>query len=97
MYETEKVPRPGFAKNAESFRTRGGVSTYFADTTSIGLFLDVGGEDTYWGEIENDTHWVDPEDSPNWKDRNFSIGVDREEGSVDFTPVPVRVPSGRDQ
>jgi hypothetical protein len=95
VYETEKVPRPGFARNDERFRARGGVSTYFADTSSIGLFLDVGGRDEYWGGLENDTHWLDPADSPNWKDRNFSVGVDRPEGSVDFTPVPVRAPSGK--
>ncbi len=94
-YETEEVPRPGFARNDERFRARGGVSTYFADTTSIGLFLDVGGRDRYWGDLENDSHWLDPEGAPNWKDRNFSVGVDREEGEVDFTPTPVRVPSRR--
>jgi len=94
VYETEEVPRPGFALNDERFRARGGVSTYFADTTSIAIFLDVGGRDTYWGDLENDTHWLDPSDSPNWKDRNFSVGVDRADGQVDLTPTPVRVPSG---
>jgi hypothetical protein len=86
---------PGFAQNSAGFRARDGVSTYFADTTSIGLFLDVGGDDTYWGEYENNTHWLDPPDSPNWADRNFSVGVDRAEGEVDFTPIPVRPPSGK--
>jgi len=93
VYETEEVPRPGFARNDERFRARGGVSTYFADTTSIAIFLDVGGRDTYWGDLGNDTHWLDPPDSPNWKDRNFSVGVDRADGRVDLTPTPVRVPS----
>jgi hypothetical protein len=88
VYETEEVPRPGFARNDERFRARGGVSTYFADTTSIGLFLDVGGEDTYWGDLANDSHWLDPPDSPNWRDRNFSVGVDRASGTVDLTPEP---------
>jgi hypothetical protein len=82
------VPRPGFARNDERFRARGGVSTYFADTTSIGLFLDVGGEDTYWGDLANDSHWLDAPDSPNWRDRNFSVGVDRASGTVDLTPEP---------
>jgi hypothetical protein len=94
VYQTKKVPRPGFARNDERFRARSGVSTYFADTTSIGLFLDVGGLDTYWSELKNDTHWLDPADSPNWEDRNFSVGVDRAEGDTDFTPIPVRAPSG---
>jgi hypothetical protein len=94
VYQTKKVPRPGFARNDERFRARGGVSTYFADTTSIGLFLDVGGLDTYWSELKNDAHWLDPADSPNWEDRNFSVGVDRAQGDTDFTPTPVRAPSG---
>jgi len=94
VYQTEEVPRPGFARNDERFRARGGVSTYFADTTSLGLFLDVGGQDTYWGDLSNDSHWLDPADSPNWEDRNFSVGVDRKGGEVDFTPIPVRPPSG---
>jgi hypothetical protein len=93
VYETEEVPRPGFARNDERFRARGGVSTYFADTTSIAIFLDVGGSDTYWGDLGNDSHWLDPPDSPNWKDRNFSVGVDRADGRVDLTPTPVRPPS----
>jgi hypothetical protein len=93
VYWTKDVPRPGFALNNENFRSRDGVTTYFADATSLGLFLDVGGRDTYWEGLENDSHWLDPEDSPNWKDRNFSVGVDRSSGSVDFTPIPVRAPS----
>ena len=95
VYKSKEVERPGFAMNNPGFRARDGVSTYFADTTSIGLFLDVGGSDTYWSdEFKNNTHWLDPPDSPNWPDRNFSVGVDRAEGSVDFTPIPVRGPSG---
>ena len=94
--EEGKQPlRPGVAVNDERFRARGGVSTYFADSTSLALFLDVGGDDTYWGELKNDSHWLDPPDAPNWADRNFSIGVDRAEGSVDFTPTPVRPPTGK--
>jgi len=95
VYEAEEVPRPGYARNDERFRARGGVSTYFADTTSIGLFLDLGGDDRYWGDLKNDTHWLDPADSPNREDRNFSVGVDRADGTIDFTPRPVRVPSTR--
>lgn len=92
-YTAEKVPRPGYAKNNEGFRARDGVSTYFAQTTSIGLFLDTGGRDTYWGALKNNTHWLDPDDSPNRADRNFSVGMDCEKGRIDFTPPPVRAPS----
>lgn len=102
-YETDVARRerekaglhPGCAMNAETFRARDGVSTFFADTTSLGLFLDVGGDDRYWGDLTNNARWLDPPDSPNWTDRNFSVGVDRAEGRVDFTPIPVRPPSGR--
>jgi hypothetical protein len=93
VYKTEKVPHPGFARNDESFRARDGVSTYFADTSSIGLFLDIGGRDTYWGDLRNDSRWLDPQDAPNWADRNFSVGIDRDGGRVDLTPIPERPPS----
>jgi hypothetical protein len=90
--------RPGVAINSPSFRARDGVDVYFADTTSIGLFLDVGGDDTYWSpEFQNNSHWLDPPESPNWADRNFSVGVDRPDGTIDFTPIPVRPPSGKPQ
>jgi hypothetical protein len=90
--EAKQPPRPGIALNDPGFRARG-VTSYFADTTSLALFLDLGGDDTYWGESQNNSHWLDPPDSPNWADRNFSIGVDRAEGAVDFTPIPVKPPS----
>jgi hypothetical protein len=94
-YESEDVHRPGTAANNERFRARGGARTYFAETTSLGLFLDVGGADRYWTEeAGNDRVWLDPADSPNWADRNFSVGVDRADGAVDFTPRPEKVPSG---
>jgi hypothetical protein len=109
-YESKEIKRPGYAENAAGFRARGGVGTYFADTTSVGLFLDIGGDDTYRmapttqpaedtaareaAMPGNDRHWLDPPDSPNWADRNFSIGVDRADGDVDFTPRPVKPPSG---
>ena len=86
--------RPGFAMNAEGFRARDGVTTYFADTTSLGLFLDIGGNDTYWDDLKNNDHWLDPPDSDNWADRNFSVGVDRPDGTVSFSPRPVRPPTG---
>jgi hypothetical protein len=39
--------RPGMALFSDRFSARDGVSTYFTDSTSLGLFLDVGGRDTY--------------------------------------------------
>ncbi len=97
--------RPGYALNPEGFRARG-VAEYFAETTSLGLFLDIGGDDTYWTAlttqpetapaeppIGNDRTWLDPPAAPNWADRNFSVGVDRPAGAVDFAPRPVKPPS----
>ncbi len=122
--------RPGMALFNERFRARGGVSDYFADTTSLGLFLDVGGQDIYdahppadadaekkdaqadgwptssevgdaiarpphsFGGANNDS-WLDETDSNNVKERNFSVGVDRPAGEVNFRPRPEKVPSGR--
>lgn len=51
---------PGKTEFDERFRARGGVSDYFADTTSLGLFLDIGGQDKY------ETHW--PKDDPDAAD-----------------------------
>ncbi|MCH7872569.1 MAG: hypothetical protein IID33_12800 [Planctomycetes bacterium] len=48
--------RPGMTLFSDRFRARGGLSDYFADTTSVGLFLDIGGEDVYA------THPPDKED-----------------------------------
>lgn len=84
VYKSKDVPHPGFALNSKTFRARDGVTTYFAETTSIGLFLDAGGNDSYFGGLENNSRWLDPPGSPNWSDRNFSVGVDREGGVVDF-------------
>ena len=105
--------RPGMALFDERFRARGGVSDYFADTTSLGLFLDIGGLDSYethppaddavdetdtqsqrFGGANDDT-WLDEADSGNVTERNFSIGVDRPAGDVNFRPRPVKLPSGR--
>jgi hypothetical protein len=67
-------------------------NVYFADSTSLALFLDVGGRDEYWSGQPNDSRWLDPADSPNWKVRNHSVGVDRAEGQVLFVPLPEKLP-----
>jgi hypothetical protein len=43
----------------------------------------------------NDSVWLDPPDSENRAVRNFSIGVDREGGEVDFRARPERPPSAQ--
>ncbi len=88
-YLTKPENRPGSAIFDEKMRDRTGLSTYFADSTSLALFLDVGGTDRYNNtDARDNTTWLDPPDSPNGAVRNFSVGVDRAEGSVSFLPCP---------
>jgi hypothetical protein len=93
IYRTREIARPGYTENNENFRARPGVGTYFADTSSIGLFLDIGGRDEYWGDLVNGSTRLDSADSPNWADRNFGVFVDRPAGEVGFAPIPSRPPS----
>ncbi|MBI3726323.1 hypothetical protein HY251_20550 [bacterium] len=94
-YRQPKTSRPGTAVFDERFRKRGS-STYFADATSVALFLEIGGDDSYASDAaKNDSVWLDPPDSPNRGVRNFSIGVDRASGHVGFDARPERVPSGK--
>jgi hypothetical protein len=93
-YRMPKECRPGTAVFDERFRRRGSM-TFPADATSLGLFLDVGGDDTYACPLaKNDSQWLDAADSPNRSVRNYSIGVDRASGSVDFDPRPEKLPAG---
>jgi len=88
-YRGKEGNRPGMAIFDEKFRFHeDGAGTYFSDTTSVGLFLDVGGQDTYWSGQQDNTHWLDEPDSPNQPTRNFSIGVDRNDGTVNLLPIP---------
>ncbi len=93
VYRTRDGNRPGMAIFDERFRDRTGGSTYFADASSLGLFLDVGGTDTYAPERANDSSWLDEDGSANPPVRNWSVGVDRAEGTVNLDPRPERPPS----
>lgn len=46
-------------------------------------------------ECVNNSVWLDPETSLNNEVRNFSVGVDRESGTVDFRPIPEKAPSSK--
>lgn len=93
-YRAGPKTRPGTAVFDERFRKRDGAHTCFADASSLGLFLDVGGTDDYGPNMGADgTVWLDPPDAPNRAVRNFAIGVDRADGTVDLSPRPERVPS----
>lgn len=126
-YRGHPTSRPGMARyDGSRFDNWDDYTTYFADATSIGLFLDVGGDDAYEqcladpqrhllhpmrenmpGPVDpndaearkgtiaacgNDMTWLDEADAPNWRVRNFSVGVDRPSGSVDFRPIPEKRP-----
>ena len=93
-YRARSARRPGSARYDERLGNRSGESTYFAEASSLGMFLDVGGKDRYHQvDGENDAVWLDPEDSPNRDVRNFSIGVDRAAGAVSLIPRPEKPPS----
>lgn len=95
-YRGKPGNKPGFARYDDRFADYEGTYTYFAEASSVGLFLDTGGEDAYEAEnAANDTVWLDPPDSPNRGVRNLSIGVDRPEGEVDLRARPERAPTGR--
>ena len=93
-YTMKEGNRPGMALFDERHRDRASLSTYFADSTSLGLFLDIGGNDTYQGQGANNATWLDPSDSPNGAVRNYSVGADRGAGKVDLTPRPEKAPTG---
>jgi hypothetical protein len=91
-YHYKEGNQPGMARYDEKMKNRSELSTYFADSTSLGLFLDVGGNDTYTPE-RPEKCWTDPPDSPNRAVRNFSIGWDFPEGAVSLDPIPEKRPS----
>ena len=94
VYRTQEGNRPGMAIFDERFRDRSGGSTYFADASSLGLFLDVGGTDSYTPARSNDGAWLDEPESPNPSVRNWSIGVDCADGEVKLDARPERAPTG---
>ncbi len=76
--------RPGMTLFDQRFSARGGVSDYFSDTTSLGLFLDVGGTDTYathqpsQDDVNEDAEGAEPpgpfggSNNSTWQDPNDS-------------------------
>jgi hypothetical protein len=73
---------PGFALFDRRLADRSGLSTYFAEATSLGLFLDVGGTDRYWTGATDGAAWGDAPGSDNWRARNVGVGADVAEGEV---------------
>ena len=118
VYRGQVNHRPGMAMYYDRFQEVDEISSYWTDSSSMALFLDVGGTDTYatlpppepkegdgdkegadvapqpFGGFDNTT-WLDEPGSLNPKVRNCSIGVDRKSGTVSFTPIPEKNPTGR--
>ncbi len=95
----EPKTRPGFARYDKLFADLQGLNTYWVDSTSLGLFLDIGGDDLYHadGNLDkmldlNGQVWRDEPGSDNWKVRNHGIGMDVAEGSIDWRALPVKGP-----
>jgi hypothetical protein len=95
-YRTKEGNKPGFARFDARFADHDTTHTYFAEASALGLFLDVGGTDKYeTAAAANDSVWLDPSDSENRAVRNFSIGVDRQQGEVDCRARPERPPAAQ--
>ncbi|MGQ0723437.1 MAG: hypothetical protein ACT4PE_17955 [Candidatus Eiseniibacteriota bacterium] len=95
-YRNKPGNRPGFARFDERFARWDDTHTYFTEASALGLFLDVGGRDSYEADAAaDDSTWLDPAESANRAARNLSIGVDRADGTVDLAPRPEREPSRR--
>jgi hypothetical protein len=73
--------RPGMTEFDDRFRARGGVSDYFADTTSIGLFLDTSGKDAY------ETHPPEKKDE-NKPEKKEGDKQEKKEGDAAEPPPP---------
>ncbi len=93
-YRGKEGNRPGTSQTDDRYGDYSGTTTYFAEASSLALFLDVGGEDVYERlKAANNSVWLDPEGSVNRSVRAFSIGVDRADGRVDLRAAPEKVPS----
>jgi hypothetical protein len=76
--------RPGLANFDPRFLDRTGSSVYWTESTSAGLFLDLGGTDEYPVGLSNGLVKTDEDGSDNARARNLGIFVDRSSGSVDL-------------
>ncbi|MHC4955721.1 MAG: hypothetical protein ACYTGZ_17860 [Planctomycetota bacterium] len=89
VYKSKEKNVPGFARYDKRFADLAAPSTYWVDSSSLGLFLDVGGRDTYWGATPKDGGaWGDVSGSDNWKVRNVGVGIDAVDGKIDWRAIP---------
>jgi hypothetical protein len=82
---------PGAALyDATRFANKEGLASYWVEASSMGLFLDIGGDDDYGDPDRDNTNWGDRDPGDNWAARNVGVGVDIAEGAVDWTALPMR-------
>jgi hypothetical protein len=81
---------PGTAPVNKRYSDLESRSLYWVEAESLGLFLDLGGNDDYGEEDRNGSSWGDPPESENVRVRNRSVGMDVEEGKVDWRARPLR-------
>jgi hypothetical protein len=75
---------PGGARYDARFADGDAISRYWFEARSLGLFLDIGGDDDH-GELDRDnTNWGDRQGSDNWAVGNVGLGVDLAEGSIRY-------------
>lgn len=76
--------RPGLARFDRRFLDRDDTTLYWTEPTSVGLFLDLGGKDSYPEGVSDGTVLTDGADSDNARARNRGIFVDRPSGALDL-------------
>jgi hypothetical protein len=76
--------RPGLANFDPRLISRSGPSVYWTESTSVGLFLDTGGKDSYPEGFSDGRTRTDDPGSDNERARNRGIFVDREGGTIDL-------------
>lgn len=81
---TTAEKHPGKITYDPRFLTRGGTSVYWTETTSLGLFVDVGGHDSYPAGFHDDFTRTEDPASDTARARNFGIFVDRAAGHIDL-------------
>ena len=85
----------GAATFRDSYRYPNRYSPYDALSKSVGVFIDIGGDDSYldWDTktdktepsnryINNSTWFNPPKDDPNYGWNNYGVGIDTEEGTI---------------
>ncbi len=80
--------RPGFARYDERFADRTALMSYWVEARSLGLFLDLGGRDSYAPEDCEGLSWADGPDTPNAAVANMGVGADLPSGAVELGPAP---------